>query len=127
MPATTFAPPRPSSTSAQVETLARSVDVIVHSAIHPVMGPERDSGMPPPLFHRQPSASDLGAMAKTAGAKYLLLTHLIPMIGAERHGIWKVPGGAVTQADWLKAVQAGGFTGNVIVGTDLASVRLPAK
>src|SRR5436189_6067791 len=55
----TFAPPRPSSTSAQVETLAKGVDVIVHSTIHPVMGPDRDSGMPPPLFYRQPSASDL--------------------------------------------------------------------
>jgi ribonuclease Z len=60
----TFTPPRPSSTSAQVETLAKGVDVIVHSVIHPVMGPDRDSGMPPPLFYRQPSASDLGAMAK---------------------------------------------------------------
>jgi ribonuclease Z len=49
------------------------------------------------------------------------------MLGAERHGIWKVPGGALTQADYLKAVEAGGFTGNVIVETDLASVRLPAK
>src|SRR5689334_314254 len=66
----TFAPPRPTSTSAQVETLAKGVDVIVHSAIHPVMGPDRDSGMPPLLFHRQPSASDLGAMAKRVGAKY---------------------------------------------------------
>ena len=25
------------------------------------------------------------------------------------------------------AVEAGGFTGNIIVGTDLASLRLPAK
>ncbi len=59
-----FAPPRPSSTSAQVETPAKGADVIVHSAIHPVMGPDRDSGMPPPIFNRQSSASDLGAMAK---------------------------------------------------------------
>jgi hypothetical protein len=35
----TVAPPRPSSVSAQVENLAKDADVIVHSAIHPVMGP----------------------------------------------------------------------------------------
>ncbi len=77
-----FAPPRPSSTSAQVETLAKGADIIVHSTIHPVMGPDRDSGMPPPIFHRQSSASDLGAMAQRTGAKHLVLTHLIPPPGA---------------------------------------------
>ena len=47
----TPAPPRVSSTSAQVEQLAKGADVIVHSAMHPVMGPDRDSGMPPPIFY----------------------------------------------------------------------------
>lgn len=123
----TFAPPRPSSTSAQVETLAKGADVIVHSAIHPVMGPERDSGMPPPIFYRQSSASDLGAMAQRTGAKHLVLTHLIPPPGAPQQGLWKVPGGALTEADYRKAAQDGGFAGNVVVATDLASLRLPAK
>jgi ribonuclease Z len=72
------APPRASSTSEEVETLAMGVDIIVHSAIHPVMGPDKDSGMPPPIFFRQSTASDLGAMAKRTGAKHLMLTHLIP-------------------------------------------------
>jgi ribonuclease Z len=66
-------------------------------------------------------------MAKRAGAKYLVLTHLIPAIGAERQGPWKISGGPVTEADYRKAVQESGFTGNTIVGTDLASIRLPAK
>jgi ribonuclease Z len=123
----TFAPPRPSSVSAQVENLAKDADVIVHSAIHPVMGPDRDSGMPPPLFYRQPSTPDLGAMAKRAGVRYLVLTHLIPMLGAARHGIWTVPGGALTEADYRNAVQGSGFTGITLVGTDLAHIRLPAK
>src|SRR5215212_5711575 len=48
-----FAPPRPSSTSSQVETLAQGADIIVHSTIHPVMGPDRDSGMPAPIYYRQ--------------------------------------------------------------------------
>ena len=42
-------------------------------------------------------------------------------------GAYKVPGGALTAADFRKAAEAGGFTGNIIVGTDLASLRLPAK
>jgi ribonuclease Z len=64
-----LAPPRPSSTSAQVEALAKGADVIVHSTIHPAMAPDRDSGMPPLAYYRQSTASDLGAMAQRAGAK----------------------------------------------------------
>lgn len=123
----TFAPPRTSSTSAQVESLARNADIIVHSTIHPVMAPDRDSGMPPPVYYRQSTASDLGGMAQRAGAKHLVLTHLIPSPGAAQQGNWKVPGGPLTEADYRKAAQDGGFTGNVVVATDLASVRLPAK
>jgi ribonuclease Z len=122
-----FAPPRSYSTSDQVETLARDADVIVHSAIHPVMGPDRDSGMPPGVYYRQSAASDLGAMAKRVGAKHLVLTHLIPPPGAAQQGVWKVPGGALTEADYRKAAQDGGFAGNIIVATDLASFRLPGK
>ena len=123
----TFAPPRPSSTSAQVEMLAKGADIIVHSAIHPVMGPDRGSGMPPPIFLRQSSASDLGAMAQRAGAKHLVLTHLIPPPGAPVQGIWTVPGGPLTEASFREAARDGGFAGNVVVATDLASLRLPAK
>jgi ribonuclease Z len=122
-----LAPPRSTSTSDQVEKLAKGVDVIVHSTMHPVMGPDRDSGMPPPIFYRQSGTTDLGAMAKRIGAKYLMLTHLGPSIGAERQGIWKVPDGPLTEADYRKAVEASGFIGNIVVGTDLASIRLPAK
>jgi ribonuclease Z len=120
-------PPRPTSTSAQVEKLAQGADVIVHSTMHPIMGPDRDSGMPPPAFYRQSGTSDLGAMAKRAGAKHLMLTHLAPQVGAPRHGPYRVPGGPLTEADYRKAVEAGGFTGDVIVGSDLATLRLPAK
>jgi ribonuclease Z len=121
------APPRASSTSDQVEALAKGADIIVHSTIHPVMGPDRGSGMPPPIFHRQSSAPDLGAMAQRTGAKHLVLTHLIPVPGAPSQGVWKVPGGALTEADYRKAAQDGGFAGTVTVATDLASIRLPAK
>lgn len=122
-----LAPPRASSTSDQVEKLAQGADIIVHSTIHPIMGPDKGSGMFPYAFYRQSTASDLGAMAKRVGAKYLMLTHLIPALGAERQGPWKIPGGPLTEADYRKAVEESGFTGNIIVGTDLASVRLLAK
>lgn len=123
----TFAPPRASSTSEQVEKLAVGADVVVHSTIHPVMAPDKGSGMPAPFFFRQSTATDLGAMAKRTGAKHLVLTHLIPPVGAAAQGFYKVPGGALTEADYRKAAEAGGFAGNTVVATDLASVRLPAK
>jgi ribonuclease Z len=126
----TPAPPRASSASAQVEKLAKfpkGADIIVHSAIHPVMGPDKDSGFPAPIYYRQSTATDLGAMAQRAGAKHLMLTHLIPPLGARQQGPYKVPGGALTEADYKKAAEAGGFTGNTVVGTDLVSVRLPEK
>ena len=122
-----LAPPRTSSTSDQVERLAKGVDIIVHSTTHPVLGPDRGSGFPPFAFYRQSGTTDLGAMAKRVGAKHLMLTHLAPSIGAVRHNRWNVPGGPLTEADYRKAVEAGGFTGNTIVGTDLATLRLPAK
>jgi ribonuclease Z len=122
-----LAPPRTSSTSDQVERLAKGSDIIVHSTTHPVLGPDRGSGFPPFAFYRQSGTTDLGAMAKRAGAKHLMLTHLAPSIGAVRHNRWNVPGGPLTAADYRKAVEAGGFTGNTIVGTDLATLRLPAK
>jgi ribonuclease Z len=121
------APPRASSTSDQVERLAKGVDIIVHSTIHPVMGPDRGSGFPVKSFYRQSGTTDLGAMAKRVGAKHLMLTHLAPSLGTVLHNQWKVPDGPLTEADYRKAVEAGGFTGNTIVGTDLATLRFPAK
>jgi ribonuclease Z len=121
------APPRASSTSEQVEMLAKGVDVIVHSTMHPAMAPDRDSGMPAPVYYRQAGTADLGAMAMRAGAKHLMLTHLAPSIGAVRHGPYKIPGGPLTEADYRKVVQESGFAGNIVVGTDLASIRLPTK
>lgn len=38
-----------------------------------------------------------------------------------------MPGGPLTEGDYRGAVKAGGFTGNIVGRTDLASVRLPDK
>lgn len=121
------APPRKSSTSEQVERLAAGADIIVHSAIHPVMAPDKGSGFPAPFYFRQSAASDLGAMAARTGARHLVLTHLIPPVGAASQGINKIPGGALSEEDYRKSAQSGGFAGNIVVGKDLASIRLPAK
>lgn len=123
----TPAPPRAASTSAQVEALARGAQVIVHSVIHPVMGPGGGTGFPAPIYHRQSTATDLGAMAQRTGAQQLMLTHLIPPLGADRQGPWRLPKGAITAADYEAAVRAGGFGGGLTVGGDLSSVRLPAR
>ena len=120
-------PPRSSSASDQVEKLAKGADIIVHSTIHPILGPDKGSGFFPHAYYRQSNAFDLGAMAQRAGVKHLMLTHLIPPVGAYRQGPFKVPGGPLTEADYRNAARDGGFTGNIIVGTDLASLRLPAK
>jgi ribonuclease Z len=123
----TVRPPRPSSTSDEVEKLAKGADILVHSTIHPILGPDKGSGFFPHAFYRQSTASDLGALAQRAGVKYLMLTHLIPPIGADRQGPFKVPGGPLTAANYEKTAREGGFTGTTIVGTDLTSLRLPAK
>ncbi len=120
-------PPRDASTSAQVEKLAMGADIIVHSTIHPVMGPGKGSGFPPPIYFRQSTATDLGAMAKRTGSKHLMLTHLIPPMGAKKQGPYPIPGGALDEAGYKLAVGAGGFTGNTIVGTELVTLQLPAK
>jgi len=123
----TPAPPRASSTSAQVEALAKGAQVIVHSAIHPVMGPDGGTGFPAPIYHRQSTATDLGAMAERSGARHLMLTHLIPPLGAAQQGPYRLPKGVLTAADYESAVRASGFGGGLTVGGDLSSVRLPAK
>jgi ribonuclease Z len=117
-------PPRSSSASEQVEKLAKGADVIVHSTIHPILAPDKGSGFFPHAYFRQSNVFDLGALAKRAGVKYLMLTHLVPFLGAEKAGPFKVPGGPLTEADYRKAVEESGFAGKTIVGTDLATVRL---
>jgi len=119
-------PPRDSSTSAQVELLAQGADVLVHSVIHPVMAPDGTTGFPPAIYYRQSTATDLGALAARAGIENLMYTHLIPPLGATRQAVYPLPS-ALTEADYESSARDGGFEGNVIVGTDLAKLRLVAE
>ena len=120
-------PPRDSSTSAQVEDLAQGADILVHSVIHPVMGPDGSSGFPPPIYYRQSSATDLGSLSQRADVGLLMLTHLIPPLNAARQGPYPIEGGGLTETDYENAVRDGGFEGEVLVGTDLASHRIIAE
>jgi ribonuclease Z len=91
------------------------------------LAPDKDSGMFAYAYYRQSTAPDLGAMAERSGAKYLVLMHLIPQLGADQKYPFKVPSKPLTEADYRKAAQDGGFPGYIIVGTDLATLRLPVK
>ncbi len=96
-------PPRANSTSASIEALAQGADIVFHSTIHPVMGPNKDSGFPPPVFFCQATASDLGAMSERAGVKHLMLTHLIPLLGTKRQAPTKYQ--AARSAKWITQTQ----------------------
>lgn len=119
------APPRASSTSETVEALAEGADILVHSVIHPVFGPGAGSKFPPPVYLRQSTATDLGAMAERAGVGTLVMTHLIPALEAPSHGPYEVPGGPLKAGDFAAAAAESSYTGQIRVGTDLLSIRLP--
>ena len=117
-------PPREQSTSENVELLAKGADVVVHSVIHPVMGPEGTTKFPPRIFYRQSTPRDLGAMAQRSGVKYLMFTHMIPALGAKGLGPFKFAT-PLTAADYIEQARLGEFTGEVMVGEDLMSLTLP--
>lgn len=56
----------------------------------------------------------LGRLARMAGVKTLMLTHLIPPPDRIERG----------EERYTEAVRRGGFEGEIVVGTDLASVDL---
>lgn len=120
------APPRDYSTSDQLEELAKAADVMVHSVIHPIMAPDTGGGFAAPVYNRLSTVGDLGAMARRAGVKHLMLTHMISPLGADQLGRYKLPA-VLTEADYRKPVEASGFQGSIVVGTDLASVHLPSN
>lgn len=121
------APPRESSTSEAVELLASAADVLVQSTMHSIFAPGSGSRFPPIAYYRQSNVVDIGAMADRAGVEHLMLTHLIPALDAPSHGPYVVPGGPVTGEDYERAAREGGFDGNVHVGVDLMTLRMPVR
>lgn len=117
--------PRKNSTSEGVELLSKDADVLVHSTIHPAIGPDNGGTFPAAIFYRQSTSTDLGALAKRANVSHLMLTHLVPAIGAKKLGKHLISGGALSEIDYLESTRKSGYQGKVYVGKDLMTLRLP--
>jgi ribonuclease Z len=97
----------------EMEALARDADVLVHEVMlsEELIGTPRES-----VMHYHTDAEALGQLARSAGAKTLMLTHFIPAPDQIERG----------EERYADAVRRGGFEGELIVGTDLSSVSLGA-
>lgn len=95
----------------EMETLAQGVQVLVHEVIAPTrVPPERLHTL---TYHSYPV--ELGAMAARAKVETLMLTHLSP------------PPDTVEDLRALgEDIRSGGFSGDLIIGCDLASVAIEA-
>lgn len=95
--------------SAALEAASRGVDVLVHEVYpHVEVGPEdRPGGGDWPRYMRQfhTSDSELGAIAKRAKPKLLVLTHIVRSQASD--------------STLVAGVRLGGYTGPVAVGHDL--------
>jgi ribonuclease BN (tRNA processing enzyme) len=95
--------------SAALQQAARGADILVHEAYPETrLAPEdRPGGENWPAYMKAFHSSDVevGALAKAAGVKQVVLHHLVRMQG--------------TDAELIAGVRRGGFTGPVVVGKDL--------
>ncbi|CAB9515235.1 Ribonuclease Z [Seminavis robusta] len=113
---------RPYSTSDQVELLANGADVLVHAVIHPsaLRSAPGEPGLPEAIYNRQSTAQDVGAMAQRLGTADLILTHQIPPVGSNRFQ------NLLNKNDYRQIIaDDGGYTGTVLVATDMDSIRIP--
>ena len=96
--------------------LARGADVLVHSVMFPsaverlVARVPNASGLRASILAHQTSVKDAGRVARAAGVKMLVLSHLVPPDDP-----------TVTDRMWLDAARTH-FGGEVIVGRDLLEV-----
>jgi len=99
--------------SAALEKAARGVDILIHEVYPEVrLAPEqRPGGDDWPRYMRAFHTSDveLGRIAARARPRLLILHHIVRMGG--------------TDAELLRGVRAGGFTGRVVIGRDLERYR----
>jgi ribonuclease Z len=93
----------------EMEVLAQGADVLVHEAMlsDVLAGTSLEFIMD---YHTD--SVELGGLAQRAGVKTLMLTHIIPAPDQVERG----------EERFTEAVRSGGFEGELIVGTDLASV-----
>jgi ribonuclease BN (tRNA processing enzyme) len=96
-------------------TLAKGAEIVVHEVID-LDWVASLSSSPTQLDHLRQSHTDVdevGAIAEATGARTLVLTHLVP------------DGDEVSDETWRSKAQQG-FSGEVIVGTDLAVIGVGA-
>lgn len=99
---------------AEVEALAAGCDVLVHEACRTTPLAEAIAGtIYETIFSYHADTLPLGALAERAGVSHVLLTHLIPP-----------PDTDADREQFAADLRAGGYTGTITVGTDLATVTL---
>jgi ribonuclease BN (tRNA processing enzyme) len=102
--------------SAALVGLARGADVLVHSAMYEpavrrmAARVGNAAALAQSILAHQTSAEDAGRLAREAGVKVLVLSHLVPPDDPE-----------VTERMWAAAARAH-FRGRVIVGRDLMEI-----
>ena len=93
----------------EVERLADGADVLVHEACRKTaLGDAVKGTVFETIFSYHADSVPLGGLARRAGVKHLVVTHLIPSPRTEQE-----------ENDFLGDVRAGGFTGDVTIGRDL--------
>ncbi|NHN54762.1 MBL fold metallo-hydrolase [Calidifontibacter sp. DB0510] len=92
----------------EVERLAAEARVLVHEVVDPQRVPDHRQHTID--YHARPD--EVAALAERAGVDVLALTHLWPSPEHDGH-----------VEDLLAAVRGGGFTGDLIVGSDLTAIR----
>lgn len=99
---------------AEVEDLARGVDVLVHEACRATaLGETVRGSVFEKIFSYHADTVALGGLASRAGVGRLVLTHLIPS-----------PRNDEEEAAFVDDVRQGGFTGAVVVGRDLMTFEV---
>ena len=102
--------------SENLAKLARGADVLVHSVMYPpaidrlVARVPNAGALKASILAHQTSAEDAGRIARTAGVKTLVLSHLVPPDDPD-----------VTEAMWIEAARRH-FAGPVILGKDLLEI-----
>jgi ribonuclease BN (tRNA processing enzyme) len=102
--------------SENVIELAHGADVLVHEALYApaverlVVGVPNASRLAESIRSHHTTAEEAGRIAKTAGVKTLVLSHLVPADDP-----------SVSEAMWLAAARTH-FTGRVVVGRDLLAL-----
>jgi ribonuclease Z len=100
---------------AEVESMSRGADVLVHEAMRAGLlrraaqaNPQAAGSNAAGIIAYHADAVQVGALAQRARVPTLILTHLLPAPSTEKH-----------REGFVADVRAGGFDGEVVVGYDL--------